>query len=746
MVFLHNLNFFINLKPIQTKKKEDIYFLYRFFEDNKVELKMIIYQLTEFLLSGYKNEKNNFLEKIIKNYSNENKNIQKNEKNIKNQENEEEENTKNEKNLENTKNLENVENLENTKNTKNEKNVENDKNQDYFIINKKNNIIILLSFLHDIKIIKTNKQLSLIAQYLSKIIIKKMKKSQKTITEFNSNLKNSKKLYYSSKIQKLNISIFLITKGLILTIKSLNKNNYSLFYNKEIINLMLFLSENLLNFNLKISKKLTKLKAKLHINFKTFDKVEICLRRNTNFMNIAIENFSNCDKENNLCILAISKSLAFLSTMLKYLPIKCFNQAFFQLLYKFSIKLFQIENATLIRENLLLFGILYKNLENRNKNYFEVIKPLVKDRLGFELCLELRQKIKNDDFVINFWRLNLEVLYFNFKKKSSGTKILEKEADFYILDILFFLAEKRFIDFFRFYIFIFGGLIHKNREIYEFCVLIINKLLKIDSRILDNNLSLEITKNLLNSFSKKINFKKYFSKNLENFLFKLDKKTLTKSIWEFFTKLDFEEINFNFENSDFLFLLLIFGNKKLEFKNLFLYINKIIKNIENFLLEISEIFKNEKIDKNNFDDFSENSDFEENEILKNSNKIKISKYKNLLRKFYIIIFLNCIYTKEIIEEQNLEITKKILKKIKKLNYLEYFKFIEKKIFEMKIKNINCFFKFKIFLKNKFLSINEINNKNLLCNFFNEKKNLNLFQIFENEDLNFFIFDDNNFFF
>ena len=68
LVFLHNLNFFINLKPIKTKKKGDIYFLYRFFEDNKVELKIIIFQLTEFLLSNYKNEKNNLIEKIIQVY------------------------------------------------------------------------------------------------------------------------------------------------------------------------------------------------------------------------------------------------------------------------------------------------------------------------------------------------------------------------------------------------------------------------------------------------------------------------------------------------------------------------------------------------------------------------------------------------------------------------------------------------------------------------------------------------------
>ena len=60
---------------------------------------------------------------------------------------------------------------------------------------------------------------------------------------------------------------------------------------------MYFLTDNLLNYNLSLCKSLIKLKALFHYNFKTFDQIEISLRKNTSFISLFLEKLQMDDEQ-----------------------------------------------------------------------------------------------------------------------------------------------------------------------------------------------------------------------------------------------------------------------------------------------------------------------------------------------------------------------------------------------------------------------------------------------------------------
>ena len=79
-----------------------------------------------------------------------------------------------------------------------------------------------------------------------------------------------------------------------------------------------------------------------------------------------------------------------------------------------------MQNGALTKENIKFYIVIYDKLIDKQVNFFDYLQKFLYDRIFLDILIVISQKEiikKNTDFVENFWKLNTDNLYLNFKKK-----------------------------------------------------------------------------------------------------------------------------------------------------------------------------------------------------------------------------------------------------------------------------------------------------------------------------------------
>ena len=175
-----------------------------------------------------------------------------------------------------------------------------------------------------------------------------------------------------------------------------------------------FLTKVLFDFSVDVIKYLAKLKIYLDINFQTFDKIKVNLKKNAAFLSTSISQI-NLKSFRLVKFPSFTNSILFLKIVLKNLLITSLEPNILMILFQICEKLSDLEDPTLNFEIFELMLIISEHLSLQSEKFDVLFDRMLLNTQRLYNLLQLSdkwfKKKKYTQEIIRLWRKNSQALF-----------------------------------------------------------------------------------------------------------------------------------------------------------------------------------------------------------------------------------------------------------------------------------------------------------------------------------------------